>query len=219
LAEERSRITLDNESGLVARAAGPSTVSASRVLTGAPDALLLALDDWMQQEECMQVQRRFNDRIVWEVRNDWISTVRRNLHIGGRQYHLSRTTQVFGTVIAVDPTRTLVRLDADITVSRTKHIGGSSVIGASGIMASGTLIAFGAVAHVIAAVALAAAAVPVSAAVAGIYLTLKHQQRFAMRTKLALEQVLDNLEFNNARRPNTLLGALTGRRSPLREQR
>jgi hypothetical protein len=83
-------------------------------------------------------------------------------------------------------------------------------------MASGTLIAFGAVAHVVAAVALAAAAVPVSVAAVGVYFNLKHQQRFAMRAKLALEQVLDNLEFNNTRRSNPLFSALTGGRSPLR---
>jgi hypothetical protein len=216
LAEERSRIELDNESGLVARVAGPSTVSASRVLTGTPDALLRTLDEWMQREECMQVQRRFTDRMVWEVRNDWVSTVRRNLHIGGRQYHLSRTTQVFGTVIAVDPTRTLVRLDADITSSRSKHVGGSAVIGGGGVVASGTLLAFGAVAHMIAAVALAVAAVPVSVAAVGIYFNLKHQQHFAIRTKVALEQVLDNLEFNNTRRSNSLFSTLASGRTPLR---
>jgi hypothetical protein len=68
----------------------------------------------------------------------------------------------------------------------------------------------------IAAVALAAAAVPVSVAAVGIYFNLKHQQHFAMRTKVALEQVLDNLEFNNTRRSNSLFSTLASGRSPLR---
>ena len=204
LAEERTRVGPVEETGAWhQRVGGPAIVSASRTIPGTPDDILRVLDSWMQRDECLQVQRRFSDRIVWEARTDWVGAVKRGLRIGGRSYHLSRARQVAATVVPVDDRRAVVRLDADMTNNRTTLVRLASVSGGSGVLAGGGVLAIGAVAHV-AALALVTAAAPVAIGGAGAYLILRKHRDFAQRMLLALEQVLDRLEYGDHRRPAIL---------------
>src|SRR5687767_12944961 len=70
LAEERTRLVVPEEPGIVAQYFGPGTASATRTVRGKPEAVLAALDRWMLNEECLQVKRRFPDRITWDARRD-----------------------------------------------------------------------------------------------------------------------------------------------------
>lgn len=208
LAEERTRVGPVDESGTWhQRVSGPAVVSASRTIPGTPDDILHVLDAWMQRDECLQVQRRFADRVVWEPRTDWFGAVKRGLRIGGRSYHLARARQVAATVVPVDDRRAVVRLDADMTANRATLARLAGVSGGSGVLAGGGILAIGAVAHV-AALALVTAAAPVAIGGAGAYLILRKHRDFAQRMLLALEQVLDRLEYGDMRRP-ALLDALT----------
>ncbi len=218
LAEERTRIDNgDEEDGRwLVRVAGPSVVSASRTILGEPEAMVAALDSWMQRDECLQVQRRFADRVVWEPRTDWFGAIKRSLRIGGRSYHLARARQVAATVVPVDADRSLVRLDADLSQSRSNLVRAGSALSASGALAGGTAATLGVVAHVAAALVFVSAGVPLLVGGAGAYVLMRRHHDFAARMALALEQVLDRLEYGDVRRPAKLLDALTAPRASYR---
>ncbi|NUQ21610.1 MAG: hypothetical protein HOQ09_11690, partial [Gemmatimonadaceae bacterium] len=77
IAEERTRPALPEEASLAGRWVGPRTITARRVVRGTRDQLLARLDDWMRREECLQVKRRYVDRILWEPRRDFLGNVKR----------------------------------------------------------------------------------------------------------------------------------------------
>lgn len=208
LAEERTRIEAGDDDTLLTRVAGPAVVSASRVVPGTVAAAVTALDAWMLQEECLVVQRRFTDRMVWEPRNDWLGALRRGLRLGGRHYQLARARQVSATVVPVQEGRVLVRLDADVSPARTVRLRLGAVAGVGGAALGGSLLAAGAVAHAAFLAALTAALLPAAVGGGAAYLALRKHRDFAARTALALEQVLDRLEHGDARRQPTLLDAL-----------
>jgi len=196
LAEERSRITVQEEQGFVSSITGPAVATASRTVRGKPAQVLAALDDWMQREECLRVQRRFHDRVTWEPRSGFLDTIQKGLNISGRGYHLSRATQVAGTIVPVDEDRVLVRLDADISESRAARVrvAGSALV--AGIIGSGAVATLGA-ALVVPELALwlaGAAALPTLAGAGAGYQIGKRHRQLVMKAQLALEQTLDRLE-------------------------
>src|SRR5512141_598535 len=94
LAEERSRVAVPEDQGLLSSITGPAVATASRAVRGTAPEVLMSLDTWMQRDECLQVQRRFPDRITWEPRAGWIGMLQRGLNVSGRGYYLCRATQV-----------------------------------------------------------------------------------------------------------------------------
>jgi len=210
LAEERTRVTLPpDEGGITAKLLGGARVGASRTVPGKPREMLQAIDAWMQREECLQVKRQFPDRIVWEARGGLVGTVRRALNVGGRGYALSRAHEVAATAVAVDASRTIVRLDADLAPFRSSLVRqgtGATVVGAA---AGGVLVAL----HF----ALAVAAAPVIVAGAGaFYLARGVNARTANAAQLALEQLLDRLERGEiARGQPSLLSVLAAAASSI----
>mgnify|MGYP001547946263 FL=1 len=215
LAEERTRVSndTDDDRRWLVRVAGPTSVSASRTIPGEPEAIIAYLDAYMQRDECMQVQRRFADRVTWEARNDWVAAIKRGLRSGGRSYQLSRASQVAATVVPVDDNRSLVRLDADLAPSRTNIVRAGGAVTATGIVAGGTFLAGATVAHVALGIALGLTAFPIAIAGGGAYLILRRHHGFAERMTLALEQVLDRLEYGESRRPANLFDAITIQRN------
>ncbi len=218
MAEERTRISTDSDedSRWLVRVAGPTMVTASRTIPGEPEAIIAYLDAYMQRDEFMQVQRRFADRVTWEARNDWVAAIKRGLRAGGRSYQLSRTRQVAATVVPIDDARCLVRLDADLAQSRTGVVRAGGAVAATGVVAGGTFVAGATLAHVAMGIALGVAALPIAVAGAGAYIILRRHHGFAERITLALEQVLDRLEYGETRRPATFLDAIGFQRPQLR---
>jgi len=94
-------------------------------------------------------------------------------------------------------------LVATLTANRTTLVRLASVSGGSGVLAGTGILAVGVVAHV-AALALVTAAAPVAIGGAGAYLILRKHRDFAQRMLLALEQVLDRLEYGDTRRASFL---------------
>src|SRR5437868_9053793 len=133
LGEERTRVALPpDEGGLSAKLLGGARVGASRSVPGRPGDVLEAIDLWMQRQECLQVKRKFPDRVVWEARRDLVGTIRRAFNVGGRGYALTRAHEVAATAVAVDESRTLVRIDADRVPFRSTlawHSAGAAVLG------------------------------------------------------------------------------------------
>lgn len=217
LAEERTRVVLPAEQGLAARIAGPAVVAAGRTVRGSVAEVLADLDAWMHKEECLQVQRRMADRIVWEPRRDLIGNLRRGLNLGGRGYDLSKSGAVAASVSAMDENRTHVRLEADLTRPRANRIGGGIAgAGTGGIVSMGALAIVFSGAISIAApflpLVVGAALIPAGIGAAGGYATARAHRKAAERALMALEQLLDRLEHGELRRTPSLLDMLpTGR--------
>ena len=200
LAEERTRVALPEERGMLASLYGGASASAQRTVSGTPAQVLKALDDWMQRQECLSVQRYFSsERIVWEARRDVVGMVRRT--VSGRGLALARASDVSATAIALDATRVLVRLDARLAGYRSLMAQQNVALTGAGVVAGGVLAVLS--------FPLLAAAAPVALlAPAAFAAGRASHQRTVGRAQLALEQVLDRLERGEAGRPPTLLSML-----------
>ena len=214
LAEERTRVAIPQEHGVVGSWYGPTIATASRVIAGAPSQILAALDQWMQHEELLRVRRRYSDRLTWEARNDFVGGIQARFNFGGRAYALTPASEVGATVVAVDAQRVLVRLDADFGLSRRRSViwsgilAGGGVASGAGIVGLASLIPEGSV-------FLGAAVGSVwtllgGAAAAGLATA---QRKRIGRGQLALEQILDRLEHGQmkAGRGSLLEFLTTGR--------
>ena len=210
LAEERTRVALpSDDGGIGAKLFGGAHVGASRTVPGRPREVLEAVDAWMQRQECLQVKRQFADRIVWEARRDLLGTARRVFKLGGRTYALSRAYEVAATAVAVDTSRTLVRIEADLVPYRRGLAKQSAGISALGVASAGALVAL----HFAAAVAIAPAVLVTAAA---FYGARSLNTRIASAAQLSLEQLLDRLERGESTRPQpSLLSVLAAAASTL----
>ena len=211
LAEERTRINVPEERGLVAQIAGAGFASATRTVPGTARDILARIDAWMLREECLQVQRRFADRITWEPQRGLFGKVRRTVNLSGRGYYLMDAEQVSATVLPVDASRVVVRLDADIRASRSRRVGAGGVVGTAGAVASGVVGLGLIIAHLPLLIAAGIAVLPFAGGALGGYRIAGTHRRVLSGVQLALEQILDRLEHGEFERPAGLLGALSSR--------
>ncbi|MES2176272.1 MAG: hypothetical protein V4550_00295 [Gemmatimonadota bacterium] len=199
LAEDRTRSIVTEEHGILASLYGGAAVSAQRTIRGTPAEVLRALDDWMQRQESLMVQRHFTDRIIWEARRDLLGLVRRA--VSGRGHALARATSVSATVVAVDAARVVVRLDAQLTGHRTVMAQQNIAFGGASLIAGGILAALN--------FPLFAVVAPAALIGPGSYFIARGAHRnAAVQAQLVLEQVLDRLERREADRPPTLMSML-----------
>lgn len=205
LAEERTRVAIPEQRGLVGSLFGGEVASASRMVRGSAPQVLARIDEWMQREESLRPKRRYTDRLTWEARRDLVGNIKTSLNLGGRAYALSSADEVGATVVAIDDASCIVRLDANFRESRRRRIGWSAVAG-GGLLAS-------ALALVGYTVMIPEASALVGTVVGGVWaatgaataagVAASQRGRLA-RAQLALEQVLDQLEHGQARSPNPL---------------
>ena len=206
LAEERGRGLLPAERGLAVFAAGASSIAAARVVPGTPASVLAALDATMQREEVLVLKRRFPERLVWEAQRGLVGGLRRGFALSGRSYHLAGATDVSAGVAAVDGTRVHVRLLASFVDVRTRRIELAIAAAVAFLVASIPLRLMGVdpVLSWLPAALLAGAAV---------LATRRQYRRLLARAQVALEQVLDRLEYGGAKpsAAQALLDAIVGR--------
>ena len=211
LAEERTRITVPEERGLVAQVAGAGFATATRTVPGNPRDILATIDAWMLRDECLQVQRRFADRITWEPQRGLFGKLRRTVNVSGRGFYLMDASQVSATVLPVDSSRVVVRLDADIHVSRARRVGLGGMVVTIGAAASG-LVGLGLiVAHLPLIIAAGAAVLPFAGGSFAGYKVARTHRGVLSSVQLALEQILDRLEHGEFERAPGLLGAISSR--------
>jgi hypothetical protein len=199
LAEERAGSRRrDSGGGLFGR----STVSAERTVSGSTASALSALDSWLQKEELLRVKRQFPDRIVWEPQRGLEAAVLRTFNVSGRAYALSRATDVGATVVPVDDTHVLVRLEAALDGYRRSLV--------RRMLATGTLGALGSIAAFAIGAAWFAAA-PVLVLGGAGYLVVRELHVHAVsRAQLTLEQLLDRLDRGERPQSPSLLSLIAG---------
>lgn len=208
LAEERTRVTVPEERGLVAQIAGGRLASATRTVPGTQSQVMEALDTWMQREECLQVERRFADRITWEPQRGVFGKIKRAVNITGRGFHLVDAQHVSATVLPVDANRVVVRLDADLSASRSRRLGGGSAMAAAGTVGSAVLGLGLVIAHLPLILAAGLAVIPFVGGAMGGYAIARGQRKVLAGVQLGLEQILDRLEHGDFPRQGGFFAAL-----------
>ncbi|HJQ11919.1 MAG TPA: hypothetical protein VJ840_12900 [Gemmatimonadaceae bacterium] len=204
LAEERTRVNVPEEGGLVAQVAGAGFATATRTVPGNARDILATIDMWMVRDECLQVQRRFADRITWEPQRGLFGKLRRTVNVTGKGFYLMDAAQVSATVLPVDASRVVVRLDADIHPSRAKRVGLGGVLGAIGLAASGVIGLGLVIAHIPLLIAAGATVIPLAGSGFGAYQIAKSHRVVLASVQLALEQILDRLEHGEFTRAGLL---------------
>src|SRR5436190_21939372 len=211
LAEERTRVNVPEERGLVAQIAGAGFATATRTVPGTPRDILATIDSWMLRDECLQVQRRFADRITWEPQRGLFGKLRRTVNVTGRGYYLMDAEQVSATVLPVDASRVVVRLDADIHASRSRRVGIGGFLAAMGAAASGIIGLGLVVAHLPLFIAAGAAVLPFAGSTFAAYNVARTHRGVLSSVQLALEQILDRLEQGEFETSAGLLGTISSR--------
>jgi hypothetical protein len=205
LAEERSRTLVPEEKGAIALLTGAVSVTAARTVKGTPAQVLSAIDTILQREEALMIKRRFADQLVWEARRDIVTAIRRGLKLDGKHHALASANDVGGVVAAIGSDRTHVRLLANYREERERR---SKI----SVALSGMLLLTGIPLFVMGVMPIVAVAPPLIIAAAVLSFTRQHYRKTLERAQVTLEQVLDRLEFGEAR-PATagqvLLDALT----------
>src|SRR5689334_10142528 len=211
LAEERTRIHVPEERGLVAQIAGAGYATATRTVPGNARDVLATIDTWMLREECLQVQRRFADRITWEPQRGLFGKLRRTVNVSGRGFYLMDAAQVSATVMPVDAGRVVVRLDADIHPSRARRVGVGGLLGAVGLAASGVIGLGLVIAHIPLLIAAGSTVIPLGGSAFAAYQIARSHRTVLSSVQLALEQILDRLEHGEFDRRAGLLDAISSR--------
>jgi hypothetical protein len=199
LLEERMRVVLPEERGILAALAGPATFVATRIITGTPKEILARMDGDLQTEENLKERRRFPDRVVWGPRGGFAGTIRALTRLDGRGFPLARADEVNATVVPTEGGHAHVRVEATLHARRI----GAAQAAALGIL-SGVLVA-GVLSVLTVALPLAIAG---GAVIAGstAWMARKNYQRDARFTQLAVEQTLDRLEFGGPRQRKLFSG-------------
>lgn len=207
LAEERTRVAVVEEHGVIGSWFGPTVASASRVVRGTPAEVLAMLDAWMQREELLRVRRRFGERITWEARRDFLGSIQSSFNLGGRAYALTDAAEVGAHVVSVDQGRVLVRLDADFSPSRRASVAGASATAGVGAATGIGVAALGSLAPEVAGLVIGSAAGILSTLTGALLATVvaKAQRRKVMKGQLALEQILDRLEHGEMKASRSTL--------------
>lgn len=207
LAEERMRIELPEERGVLAQLAGPADFAAVRVLSGSAADILGRLHERLATEENLRELRRFPDRVVWGPRGGFAGALRALTRLDGRGFPLARADEVSATAVSVDGGRVHLRVEARL---RRRRVGAAQagffgILGGAAITLAGlaltSLIAFGATAGAL--ISLGSGALVAASAVLA---ARKSYRRDAEAAQLALEQTLDRLEFGEPKRRRLFSG-------------
>jgi len=207
LAEERTRVVMPAETGVVGSWFGSTVAAASRVVPGTPAEVLSLLDTWMQRQELLRVRRRVGDRLTWEARRDFMGSVQASFNLGGRPYALTTANEVGATAVAVDASRVLVQLNADFAPSRVRSVRWAGATAGLGITSGASVVALASMSAEPGALVIGAVVGSIWTGVAGLIATAvaRAQRRKLERGQLTLDQILDRLEHGEIRSPRSPL--------------
>ena len=201
IAEEQTRVVVPTTDGRSSGMFGPSTVWTQRVIAGSQTDVLARLTRYMLDDECLRVRRQYKERITWEASRDIVGSVKRGFGWGGKRYALSRADEVGATVVPVDASRVLVRLDATFAESRRRSLTGGGALAGTGVVGAGGVIALAAsIPGGSLPVALVVGAVWAAMGGAGLVAVARSYKSNIEKAQLALEQALDHLEHAPASR-------------------
>jgi hypothetical protein len=140
------------------RSARSRTVSQQRLVEPTPLAVHAAVERFMRSQ-MFELRRHAGDRAIYRARSDLVASLRRGLDFGGAiKLDGLRTVTVVATPA---DERTLVRMDAELTISRANAVAGGAALG------TGIALFTGLIGAVFAEPALVVGALPAGALVGG----------------------------------------------------
>jgi hypothetical protein len=215
IAEERARLPMTEiESGPLLDSLGPASLGAQRAVPGTPDDILRRLDAWMPRMESLSTRRRTGDRQSWEPRHDPFGNFLRSFGVGGRRLDLVRVDQLTAGVTAVDATRSVVRLDAEIAGMRRSQRNQTVALAMLFLLmyaVVATPVVFLASSGVTTTGILGGLAAFVGSAGTLTWRAFRRAYRNSVdRIQLRLEQLLDDLEHGRLTEPPNLLQKVVG---------
>jgi hypothetical protein len=191
LLEERMRVVLPEERGAQAAVWGPATFVATRVVAGTPRDVLTRLHKMMVEGENLRELRRFPDRVVWEPWGGFAGAIRTLTRLDGRGFPLARADEVSATAVAADAHRVHVRLESTLQARRGSAVQATGI----GLFGGATTAVVFSLLNLMLPLAIVAGAAISGAAILS---SRSSYRRDANLTQLALEQILDRLEFGEA---------------------
>jgi hypothetical protein len=192
--EEQTRAVVETKRGFWSWLTGPRTLSAQRVVPGDRATVERALSRWMEEEESLQVKRRYPDRTTWEPKAGAFATIQRALGSKGRRFSLANAQEVTGQVTPLEAGFCHVGLAADIRPNRSRRMQGGAVVFTLGVLATTALALIGGAIAVVPAVVL----IPTAGLVA------RRHRVDNERVLVGMEQVLDRLERGEIRAEHAL---------------
>jgi hypothetical protein len=186
LLEERTRAVATVEPGFTGWLLGPTQLAAQRTMPGEAKRIRDALSQWMIESELLAVKRRYPEQTSWEAKQDVLSSIKRELKLGGKSYQLSRAKEIVGQVVQLDQGRAHVRLVADLSNTRRSHLRSAATLAGAGAIASFIGVVLG--------VMLPVALAPVGLGLLTGLVVARRRRGTIERVQVNLEQVLDRLE-------------------------
>jgi hypothetical protein len=189
LLEERTRVSLPDQRGVLDRWIAPASVMAERVVQGTPEAIGAALVRWFEHHEVLVVQRSTAERITWEQASSFAGAMKRigwSFNANRSKPFLDRAELVTALMTQLEPGFCHVTLVANQRQNRGSYVGGGAAVASVGAAAGLVLGALGA--------PLLIAAVPVLPAVLGGVAVSRLFRGVNQRSQLGLERALDELE-------------------------
>lgn len=178
---------------------GPALLGAHRVVPGDRATVEEALSRWMENEELLQVKRRYPDRTTWEPQVGFLVSMQRGLRARGKSYSLARAAEVAAQVVPLEPGFCHVLLTADIRNLRRARLGAGLGLAGAGVLGTGAAAAAGIILPFVAFPAVGFGLASLAALLAG-------RKEQTEKLQVGLEQVLDRLERGEIRPERTLPG-------------
>jgi hypothetical protein len=191
LLEERTKVEVAPANGLSGWLLGPTHLHAERVVPGDKSQVMDAMSRWMQDEELLQVKRRFPDRTSWEPQRGFFASFRRGIGVGGKSYALGRAREVIADVTQLEPGFCHVRLMADVTGTRNERKWWAISLFGLGAVLTGAAVPIGFL--------LPWAYLPLAVSTPIALITARTYRGEHEKIQVSLEQVLDRLERGEIR--------------------
>jgi hypothetical protein len=189
IAEERGRVGVPVPRGIRGAWFGATTLSATRVVPGTTAAMLTTLDEIMRGELSFDVKRRYPDGMQWEPKRGFFDTMKSQLGGPNAAAQLRVADDIAATLVAVDPQRVHVRLDASMGDVRRGATNSSVGLASAGGVTGGILVGVLAFNPLFTIPPLALITL---ASLLGVR---RSHHRTVTQAATALEQLLDRLEF------------------------
>ncbi|HEX5521215.1 MAG TPA: hypothetical protein VFX29_05935 [Longimicrobiaceae bacterium] len=172
--------------GWFGRGLGEAVVRAERVLESDAAAVRAELDRYLRNRECMVVQRRLGDRLIYQQSPSLVSQFRRMATSVSASHPLLGVPQLEVTVSAIDERSTYVSLGVSRRSTRT-------ALTAGGLLAGSGIGGFAAAAGAIA-IAPPAALVGIPLFLGALFGSRAIYQQTNAKAQVQLESLLDRLE-------------------------
>jgi hypothetical protein len=191
LIEEETRVAVAPAAGWLDWLAGPAALAAARVVPGDRAATESALGTWLEQDELLQVKRRYPDHTTWEPKGGPFASLQRVFSAGGKTFALARAAEVGASVVPLESGLCHVQVRADVQNLRRQRLGGAAALVGAGVV-------LGALAPVLGALAPLALVPLVGMTLIALAYGRAHRRDIG-RAHVALEQLLDRLERGEKR--------------------